>query len=939
MPGRDPFSVPAGARSWLSDVLESSPAPAPVPAPAGVVSRLVHSFERGEFAPEESPPPARREAPAQDVHADYRSMIAALDRYIEARDQRRAAAAAAEPAGRTPSPLPSAGSTPPEVRRITGKPPRPRRAASPARPQPAPHQPPPSVSVTPPVPRVGVSPPALYPTAYPAAYLATPQYAQYAQYAAHPTHPSYAHLAPIPSVASVAYGGPCAPLSQLAPLGYEPGWADQPTRKRSSSFDSALEEIRARYGSGESLCWPAAPHCAGGWGGSCGNIAGCKPGLEYDERLQKLESDKSSLQLQVSVLTEQIDAQTEKISELEDQLRTRQMLLGKAEDRLQKDLALQQELLQRSSFETQKLEVMNKMSNLTLQQKTLERENIELRNRLRRAEMANRLPASPSEAERSRIREKPPTVPRGGAFPAATSTPNHSLVDSPQRANSSASTTDGSRYTSALDSPASNNTATYREGSLPKTPPSSHRRRVESLGGTLPRVSSAGPSSAGGGGAHGDGQRRAVAFGKQSSAGRRRIWGRVTGKFSRSEPNLADTDQTSGHGTAEDGVSGPPSPSAQPKNKGFKKLFGRMKRSNSGSLEADIPDGGEFRRGGTRATAGPRLGWSGEKSREDDRLWRPLSEWDTDTVVAWFHEMGLSAYTAEARRWVRSGSHLLRATPAELEKELGLKHPLHRKKVVLALRAAGSSADDPPGHIDHNFVMRWLDDVGLPQYKDAFLEARVDGRVLNQLTLDDLHTLKVTNLLHALSLKRGIQVLRSNGFSPACLRRRSTPDEPRQPAPHEVALWTNHRVMEWLREVDLAEYAPNMRGSGVHGALLVHEPRFTGELMASVLSIPASKSLLRRHLFTRFNELVGADILREKRDVEDNQSIPPLRPDSKVKLHKRGQFTLKRRKGKEQLEAEDFLCPLDTQSSPLPSPEVSTNQRTALSFGPAGHKP
>ena len=61
-----------------------------------------------------------------------------------------------------------------------------------------------------------------------------------------------------------------------------------------------------------------------------------QPGLEYDERLQKLESDKSSLQLQVSVLTEQIDAQTEKISELEDQLRTRQMLLGKAEDRLQK---------------------------------------------------------------------------------------------------------------------------------------------------------------------------------------------------------------------------------------------------------------------------------------------------------------------------------------------------------------------------------------------------------------------------------------------------------------------------------------------------------------------------------------------------------------------------------------------------------------------------
>lgn len=27
--------------------------------------------------------------------------------------------------------------------------------------------------------------------------------------------------------------------------------------------------------------------------------------------------------------------------------------------------------------------------------------------------------------------------------------------------------------------------------------------------------------------------------------------------------------------------------------------------------------------------------------------------------------------------------------------------------------------------------------------------------------------------------------------------------------------------MEWLRSVDLAEYAPNLRGSGVHGGLIV----------------------------------------------------------------------------------------------------------------------
>ena len=36
-----------------------------------------------------------------------------------------------------------------------------------------------------------------------------------------------------------------------------------------------------------------------------------------------------------------------------------------------------------------------------------------------------------------------------------------------------------------------------------------------------------------------------------------------------------------------------------------------------------------------------------------------------------------------------------------------------------------------------------------------------------------------------------------------------------------MLLWTNGRVTEWLRLVDLAEYAPNLRGSGVHGALMV----------------------------------------------------------------------------------------------------------------------
>ena len=63
-------------------------------------------------------------------------------------------------------------------------------------------------------------------------------------------------------------------------------------------------------------------------------------------------------------------------------------------------------------------------------------------------------------------------------------------------------------------------------------------------------------------------------------------------------------------------------------------------------------------------------------------------------------------------------------------------------------------------------------------------------------------------------------MLRENGFNPNCLERRSQPivanDEssPPPPTPSEISRWSNHRVMEWLRVVDLAEYAPNLRGSG-----------------------------------------------------------------------------------------------------------------------------
>lgn len=63
---------------------------------------------------------------------------------------------------------------------------------------------------------------------------------------------------------------------------------------------------------------------------------------------------------------------------------------------------------------------------------------------------------------------------------------------------------------------------------------------------------------------------------------------------------------------------------------------------------------------------------------------------------------------------------------------------MHRKKLLLAVSGAKEHAGDsvePAGKLDHHWVVRWLDDIGLPQYKDAFFDARVDGRMLHHLTL------------------------------------------------------------------------------------------------------------------------------------------------------------------------------------------------------------
>ncbi|XP_052031257.1 liprin-beta-1 isoform X2 [Apodemus sylvaticus] len=373
--------------------------------------------------------------------------------------------------------------------------------------------------------------------------------------------------------------------------------------------------------------------------------------------------------------------------------------------------------------------------------------------------------------------------------------------------------------------------------------------------------------------------------------------------------DLAGTSRSKGsQGTSPFPMS-PPSPDSRKKSRGIMRLFGKLRRSQSTTFNPDDMSEPEFKRGGTRATAGPRLGWSRDLGQSNSDLDMPFAKWTKDQVCSWLAEQGLGSYLSSGKHWIISGQTLLQASQQDLEKELGIKHSLHRKKLQLALQALGSEEETNYGKLDFNWVTRWLDDIGLPQYKTQFDEGRVDGRMLHYMTVDDLLSLKVVSVLHHLSIKRAIQVLRINNFEPNCLRRR--PSDENSITPSEVQQWTNHRVMEWLRSVDLAEYAPNLRGSGVHGGLMVLEPRFNVETMAQLLNIPPNKTLLRRHLATHFNLLIGAEAQHQKRDAMELPDYVLLTATAKVKPKKLTFSNFGNLRKKKHEDGEEYICPME----------------------------
>ncbi|XP_011300895.1 liprin-beta-1 isoform X3 [Fopius arisanus] len=261
----------------------------------------------------------------------------------------------------------------------------------------------------------------------------------------------------------------------------------------------------------------------------------------------------------------------------------------------------------------------------------------------------------------------------------------------------------------------------------------------------------------------------------------------------------------------------------------------------------------------------------------------PMERWRAPTVLAWLEvALGMPQYGPRCAENIKSGKVLLELNDAELEAGLGITHPLHRKKLRLAIeehRHPSLVRYPCIAQLGHTWVSsEWLPDLGLAQYSESFATNLVDARMLDHIVKKELEKLLgVTRKFHQASIMHGINLLRMLKYDRQALAVRRHQSEQ---VDEDPLVWTNHRFIRWARNIDLGEYADNLKDSGVHGALVVLEPSFTGDTMATALGIPPAKHMIRRHLTAELEALVLP--ARSQLEVIPRNHVGGSRPMSTV---------------------------------------------------------
>ncbi|XP_034064993.1 kazrin-A isoform X3 [Gymnodraco acuticeps] len=286
----------------------------------------------------------------------------------------------------------------------------------------------------------------------------------------------------------------------------------------------------------------------------------------------------------------------------------------------------------------------------------------------------------------------------------------------------------------------------------------------------------------------------------------------------------------------------------------------------------------------------------------------PMSQWRAGTVQAWLEVvMAMPMYIRTCSENVKSGKVLLGLTDEDLELGLAVSSVMHRRKLRLAIEdyrdAENGRGLSKAADLDHHWVAKaWLSDMGLPQYSQAFHNHLVDGRLLSSLTRRDLERhLNITKKFHQVSLLLGIELLQLLNFDKEALQARRIQCEHQNVDP---LVWTSHRVIKWIKDIDLKEFAEGLLSSGVHGAVMVLDPTFNTDAMATALGISSNKHMVRRHLVEEMQLLIGTARAEIKQDYEHlGLGTPPAllrqnspgRPPSSTGRHTDDEGSLRRR--------------------------------------------